>query len=134
MGFRLNIAKEPPNKDNNNFYIFNEDFMILEGGAWKENIFDLLRVNCEEVNIKKDKCILYPNCIFCDCSDSTWYKIKIQYLKDKNTILKDNVNLVCSFLLNPENIDDESWKNKAMCAYEYIIRHPHRDYVWINIS
>jgi len=134
MGFRLNIATEAPTKDNNRLYIFNEDYIILEGGAWELDISDLLKQNCQEINIRKSECTSYPNCSWCDCSDDTWYKINIEDLKSKDDILKNNINIAGAFLLNSDKIDDDLWEDKSVCSYDFIINQPHREYIWINIS
>jgi hypothetical protein len=134
MGLRLNIAKEPPTQQDNQFFIFNSDKMLLEGGAWELSINNLVNYNDESGNINRtrEKCKTYPNCFMCSCFDDEWTKITIEDLKNQDNILKDNQNIVYTFLL--EDISDEDYKTKKFCSYQYIIQHPHRDYIWINIS
>lgn len=132
MGFRLNIAKEPPNIDNNNLYIFNNENVISEGGTWEADIFKIIDENAETVNITKQQCNIYPNCIMCDCSDDSWIKISIINLINKDEYLKNNSNIAMAFLLN--DISDDDYNTYKFCSYNYIINKSHREYIWVNIS
>ena len=90
MGFRLNIATEAPTKDNDSMYMFNKDFILVEGGAWESNIFDIPDENSKDINWTKAECKTYPECFMCDCSDHTWTKINVEDLNGKDKQLKNN--------------------------------------------
>lgn len=131
MGFRLNIAKEPPTKGNDMSYIFNKEFMISEGGSWELDIFKLCEGN-QTVNITRDNCKRYPDCFMCDCSSDTWTYVSIDNLIGKEEIIKHNSNIAVAFLL--DDFSEEDFQSQAFCSYYYIIKRKHRDYIWINIS
>jgi len=131
MGFRLNIATEAPTKDNDSMYMFNKDFILVEGGAWESDIFDILDENSKDINWTKAECKTYPECFMCDCSDHTWTKINVEDLNGKDKQLKNNCNIAFAFLTN--EIPDEDYETMEYCSYDYIVNHKHRDYIWFNI-
>lgn len=131
MGFRLYISNEPPNKNDSFLTFSRNNNLILDGGAWELNIFNLTDFNNETINRTKEKCNTYPNCFMCDCSDDTWTKITLENLKDQEKVLHDNPNIAYGFLV--EEIPDKDYETKSFCSYQYIINHQHRKYIWINI-